>query len=331
MTVGLVPGIRIVSSEAQVESMGAMRRRDISCLATMKSPIRHILACVDRTPFTIAPERAHEFDTELNDFSLILLPQRKWRFNCDAPTRQIWVSRGAVEIIWAASVANTVFYKHAVAGKQFDRPGEIDLQADPELSAPLNTLRWALGCQIRGDESDNWPEELVKPVLNPAYASDLHLADEFCLGTCGFMLHHELAHIRAGHTGLVSDDVSLSQEKEADIAAAEWVLDGLAGARDMRFTKRILSIVNGMLFLNIYGFARGTQGGRRHPFNYDRLMMPILRFLGTEAHIAESYAFAVLSLYMQVTGRAAQTGQFETFRDALESLCDQLAAEAGNK
>ena len=302
-----------------------MRYRDFSCLVTMRSPIRHILAHLDQTPFTVAPEREHEFDTELNDFKLIVVPQRKWKFCAEAPKREIWVSRGAVEVIWAASIANVAFYKHAVAGKRFDRPGEIDLQADAKIAVPLNTLCWALRCQTSGDESDDWPEELMQPVQDPPHASDLHLADEFCRGTCGFMLHHELAHIRGGHTGLVPDDVSLSQGKEADIAAAEWVLDGLAGARDMRFTKRILSIVNSMLLLNIYGFARAKLGGRRHPFNYDRLMMPIHRFLGREEHIAESYAFAVLSLYMQVTGRAAQTGQFDTFRAALENLCDQLS------
>jgi hypothetical protein len=293
----------------------------------MRSPIRHILVHLDKTPFTIAPEREHEFDTKLNDFKLIVTPQRKWKFCADAPAREIYVSRGAVEVIWAASIANVSFYKHAVAGKRFDRPGVIALQADPKIAVPLNTLRWALGCQTSGNENDDWPTELAKPVQDPAHASDLHLADEFCLGTCGFMLHHELAHILGEHTGMVSDEVSLSQEKEADIAAAEWVLDGLAGAKDIRFTKRMLSIVNGMLLLNIYGFARGTLGGRRHPFNYDRLMMPIQRFLGGEEHIAESYAFAVLSLYMQVTGRPPQTGKFETFRAALDDLCDQLSLE----
>lgn len=308
-------------------TLAPTRRLDRSCLATMKSPIRHVMEHLSGTPFSIAGERQAQFDTELGNFDLIYLPDRPWVFCAKPVTREIFVSRGAIELLWCSSLASFLFYTTAVAGRRFDAPGEIDLRSDPRLRAALDLLRWAMQCQNSGDLLDNWPPGLPQPLLNPTPLSDENVADELTLAAAGFLLHHELAHVRYGHRPDVADALSIEQEKEADIAAAEWVLDGLHDRDDGRFTKRMLGIVNAYLVTNSCGLHFAGLGAKRHPFSYDRLSTLLDRFLGGEDHVSRGYAWAVLSLHFQVSGRKLKKQQFADFREALEAICDQLAEE----
>lgn len=282
-------------------------------------------------PFLIAPERSREFDTELGHFDLIYLPSRKWKFCADPATREVFVSRGAIELLWCSSLAHFSFYSRVVAGKRFDAAGEVDLRADPVLKAHLELLAWSIGCQLNKDERDDWPGHLPRPLPNPPRNSDENVADELTLAAGGFLLHHELAHVRNRHSAPVSDELSLQQEKEADIAAAEWVLDGLCDCHDPRFTKRMLGIVNALLLTAAMSLHGNRLGGRTHPCSHDRLSSLIERFLGKEEHVARAFAWAVLSLHFQVSRRVIKGTEFEDFRDGLESICDQLAGEARRK
>lgn len=307
------------------------RRLDRSCLETMRSPIRSVMRHVPYAPFRIAQERIREFETELGDFDLILEPCRKWRFCADPVKREVFVSRGAIELLWCSSLAHFSFYTRVVQGKKFDAVGEVDLRADPILSSHLSLLRWSLGAQMNHDEGDDWPEHLPRPDENATRVSDENVADELTLAACGFLLHHELAHIRNRHSAAVSNDLSLQQEKEADISAAEWVLDGLDECHDPAFTKRMLGIVSALLLTTAMGLHGNRLGGRTHPCSHDRLSSLIERFLGKEEHVARSFAWAVLSLHFQVSGRVVRRMQSEDFRDALESICNQLGDEVRKK
>jgi hypothetical protein len=128
----------------------------------MQSPIRHLMADnLATSVFTIAPERPAEFDTTLNNFDLIYVNQRRWKF-CAYPERtpgEVWVSRGAVELIWCASLAHFLFYTRFIQRKRFDTPTEIDPHSAPAVSNALHLLRWAIKCQsnrhaYRLEESD---------------------------------------------------------------------------------------------------------------------------------------------------------------------------------
>ncbi|MHB8521525.1 MAG: phage exclusion protein Lit family protein [Limisphaerales bacterium] len=303
----------------------------------MQSPIRHLMA--DNLPnsvFTIAPERKAEFDTSLNDFDLIYVSQRRWKF-CAYPERtpsEVWVSRGAVELIWCASLAHFLFYTRLIQRRKFDRPTEIDPHSDPVVSKALLLLSWAIKCQLEHDEADNWPPGMPCPLQSPASESDENVADELCLVSCAYFLHHELAHIRNEHDSISQQQLenpemaalSLSQEKEADIEAAEWVLDGI-GVESSMFVKRMLGIVQGFLLTTAMGLYGGNLGGKTHPFSYDRLTSLLSRFLGNAPHITKGIAFAVLDLHFQNSGRTLQKQAFADPEEALEALCNQLAAE----
>src|SRR5438046_4085530 len=93
----------------------AMRRIDRTCLEWMKSPIRHLMADnLATSVFTIAPERQAEFDTTLDNFDLIYTTERRWKFCADPATREVFVSRGAVELLWCASLAHFLFYTQMI-------------------------------------------------------------------------------------------------------------------------------------------------------------------------------------------------------------------------
>jgi len=286
--------------------------------------------------FTIAPERQTEFDTALNDFDLIYVNQRRWKF-CAYPERtprEVWVSRGAVELIWCSSLAHFLFYTRLIQGKKFTRPVEIDPHSDPAVSKALILLRWAIDCQLKNDEGDNWPPDLPCPLQSPPKQSDENVADELCLVSCAYFLHHELAHIRLRHIGISEEQLknsqmaalSLSQERDADIAAADWVLDGI-NADSGLFVKRMLGIVQGFLLTTAMGLYGRNLGGNSHPFSYDRLTSLLNRFLGNANHITKGMAFAVLDLHFQNSGRTLNKQVFADPEEALEALCNQLADE----
>lgn len=308
-----------------------MRRIDRTCLATMQSPVRHLMANhLPNSIFSIAPERQAEFDTALNDFDLTFVPERRWKFCADPATREIFVSRGAVDLLWCASLAHFLFYTQMIQGRRFDRPAEIDPQSNPRVYNALLLLRSAIKCQLKGDQSEDWPPNLPRPLQNPPHESDENVADELCLVSAAYLLHHEMAHIRLRHSAGVADELSLSQEKEADIAAAEWVLDGVAVESPM-FVKRILGCVQGFLLATVMGLYGGNLGGETHPFSYDRLASLLHRFLGEQEHIAEGFAFAVLDLHFQNSGRQLTTQAFNSPKDALEAICNQLAEEQARR
>lgn len=314
-----------------------MRRIDRTCLATMQSPVRHLMANhLPNSVFSIAPERQAEFDTALNDFDLIFAPERRWKF-CAYPERtphEIWVSRGAVELIWCASLAHFLFYTRMIQRKTFDRPTEIDPHSDPSVDKALRLLRWAIDCQLLNNEADDWATDLPCPLQSPVKGSDESVADELCLVTGAFLLHHELAHLRGKHATFTKEQlkdpdiaaISVAQEKEADIAAAEWMLDGV-DVESPLFVKRMLGIVQGFLLTTAMGLYGGHLGGKTHPFSYDRLTNMLSRFLGDANHVTKGIAFAVLDLHFNNSGRKLTKQVFADPEEALEALCNQLAQE----
>ncbi len=274
--------------------------------------------------FAVAPERNPDL---IDNYDLIYLGERKWELYAVPTDSTIFISRGAIELLWCSSLAHFLFYTRAVQGKRFDVAGEIDLRVDPRIRDSLDLLRWALKCHLGGDNADDWPRQLPRPLQAPTKESDENVADELCLVSSAYLLHHELAHVRLRHRADVDDALSLQQEKEADIAAAEWILDGIA-EDDPRFIKRMLGIVQAFLLTTAYGLYGGTLGGKRHPFSYDRLSSILSRFLGTNNHVAKGYAYAVLSLHFQNSGRQLARQRFQDFEEALDTICNNLANEA---
>jgi hypothetical protein len=307
----------------------------------MRSPIRYLMADhLANSVFTIAPERLAEAETTLNDFDLIYTKDRRWKFCAytQRSPREVWVSRGAVELMWCASLAHFLFYTQMIQGRKFDRPTEIDPHSNRKVDKALKLLGWAIKCQLDNDEADDWPKGLPTPSQSPRKESDENVADELCLVSCAYFLHHELAHIRLKHVGIPKEQLkdpkmvalSLSQEKEADIAAAEWLLDGVS-IESPKFVKRMLGIMQGFLLTTAMGLYGGNLGGTSHPFSYDRLTSLLNRFLGEANHVVKGMSFAILGLHSNNSGRKLLKQEFSDPETALDALCNQLADEEAKK
>lgn len=304
---------------------------DISCLANMRSPIRFLMkAKLPDSIFRIAPEREAEFNKALGDFNLVFKDESKWIFGADPKEKTILVSRGAVELIWCASLAHYLFYFHFIQHKSFDKPTLIDPHSHPGVDKALNLLNWALDNYFHPEKAVEWPADLPAPVEDPDPESDVAVADELCLVSCAFMLHHELAHLCRGHVPTNDKEWSLDQEKEADNDAVDWVLS-LVPINSPFFKKRILGVAGATLLTTALSLYRTNLGGGTHPFPYDRLSSQLNRFLGKDPHTAKAMAFAVLDLHFRNSKRGWDGGPFKSWGDALEALCDRLAAEAHGK
>jgi hypothetical protein len=90
----------------------------------------------------------------------------------------------------------------------------------------------------------------------------------------------------------------------------------------------MLGIVQANLVTTALGLYKiKSLGGETHPFSYDRLASLLTRFIGNANHDVKAYAFAVLALHFQNSGRHMKKGKFLDFAEALEALCDQIANE----
>jgi hypothetical protein len=163
----------------------SMPRIDRTCLATMNSPIRFLMErSVGDSVFRIAPEREREFTTALGNFDLIFINERPWKLCADPERREIFVSRGAVELVWCASLGHLVFYERLIQGKIIDKP--IDPQSGPVVRDSLQLLRWSCNCQLTGNNLDDWPSNLHRPLERPTAGSYEEFADELCLVSWAF-------------------------------------------------------------------------------------------------------------------------------------------------
>lgn len=55
------------------------------------------------------------------------------------------------------------------------------------------------------------------------------------------------------------------------------------------------------------------------------------RFLGRDDHLGMAFAWGILSLHFQASGRTLKKTEFEDFHEALEAVCDELAQEVSGQ
>ena len=93
-------------------------------------------------------------------------------------------------------------------------------------------LMWATKTDIATSDQDGSehslgcvPEALDRMLNDPAIENDAIAAEEGFRRAVAWMIHHELAHIRLGHSDAVDADI-IAQEREADCLAIDWLLSG---------------------------------------------------------------------------------------------------------
>lgn len=207
----------------------------------------------------------------------------------------------------------------------------IDINSNPELQQAGDLLSWATSVdwQIEAEGKQrqtplpDWPESLPRPIESPFKASNEDVADKLFVSAVGFILHHELAHIQFGHTK--SNGVeSILNEKDADRAAAKWLLDGLE-ADDKEFVQRIFGIAVALLWTATLE-AYVPSSGETHPPGYDRLYQILSLFVDDDWHPVWSFVSIALKMHLDASGaQFDREMSHQTARDAANYFCDILS------
>ncbi|HZR33776.1 MAG TPA: phage exclusion protein Lit family protein [Nevskia sp.] len=102
---------------------------------------------------------------------------------------------------------------------------------------------WALK-KVHNKQGSDWPTNLPRPNLRAAIGSDVNLANELYLKAIAFVMFHEFAHIKLGHSQNTGS-AALPNEEAADRFAADWILTRAAGPRVLE--ARALGIASAIL------------------------------------------------------------------------------------
>ncbi|MBN1210866.1 MAG: hypothetical protein JXB05_38815 [Myxococcaceae bacterium] len=286
------------------------------------SPIYELVRPIGTSVVLIAPERVEEVRPLLEGLILEITDQGPARCYIDMASKTIRVSRKLLEHLWVSSYAYWVLYSRHVSGKLIDTPKEIDLTSDPVDAAAMRLLKWSVQ-NLLGNIDRPWPRDLPRPVNNPTWESDIHVANELMLPAVAFILHHELAHYRLGHAGLPAGADSISQEREADYEAARWILDGCEGPVLEKRALGVAIALASMVGIQIY---RGPEEPTTHPRTFDRLINSLHHHVPDPHHVAWGFAVIAIKLHLDHSGVAVPQTAFQTAREVAEAFAEVLAA-----
>ena len=293
------------------------------------SPVGVLLPMVAQAPANIAPEQIAPLRREIADLRIEIPEDAKWIFRYEPAAHAMVLSTGAVEICWAATHGYVTFYDRILVNRTVDLQREVDLTSDPEVHGAMRLLTWAFRKFVGGKHTP-WPKDLRRPDASPAHGSPEHVANELALCVLGFLMHHEIAHHRLRH-GVPDNDDSwiLEQEREADHAAADRIMEGALDDTEAR-RKRLYGIAVALSLLVAHGIHSGRYGGLKHPRSFDRLLSTLDRFIHDEPdHNAWALAVGILALHLQSKGIAfpAHSAQ-ESYRGLVEAIVEALALVA---
>lgn len=154
-------------------------------------------------------------------------------------------------------------------------------------------------------------------------------ADELALSSVAFLLHHELAHHRLGHPLTTDLTWKLDQERDADYAAADWILQGVP-EDDPRFRKRALGIATALAVSAAYGVHTRRHDGMTHPRSFDRLFHTLSRHIRDDGDEVWGFVVGILELHMTEAGFTLPSVLHASFKSCVDSYVEILAAKAAS-
>lgn len=282
------------------------------------SPTAPLFAAVAEALRRAAPEREAQFDRETCGIVLRILDVDRWL--CQTQFGAIQISTRTLEVTWAFCYASWVFYARVVMGKK--PSGEtVDLTKRRDVQPALRLLDWAMNA-MGSEAGPFWPEDLPRPPVEVALASDEHVANELTLLALAFYLHHELAHtyLDAGAT-----ENMLAHERACDEAAAAWLL-GVPDLPNEVRDKRALGVAVGLLLITANGLWTGRPDGVVHPFGFDRLVETLESHVMVDDETVWGVVVAILALHTTRARLSTPSGTYDTFHAAARAYRDPLKA-----
>jgi hypothetical protein len=290
------------------------------------SQLRDMLELIPASMVNVAPERREKLVEELRGVTLRLTPDRT--FVAHYHDKTITLSFRVIELLWCVAYAYVVLFDQVYAARRSDDRTPADLTADPVVRQAMELLKWALQDWLDGGGTalPELPKRLPRRLGSAA-----SVADELALCAVAFILHHELAHHRLSHVGIPKTEtdpgrlaLSLSQEKDADAEAADWILS-LVEPTSAFFTKRAAGIIVGLMAIAAYGIHSEEQGGKTHPRCFERFFSVLDRFGLDPNHSAWIFATVALKLHLDHSNYDVPKREYESFRACASAYLDVIA------
>ncbi len=281
-----------------------------------------MLELVPASMINIAPEQTAATTQALQGVAIVVRGDARWIAHYVPANNEIHISFRVLELFWCAAYAYVVLFDGVYAARDPNDRKPADLTQPPEVADAMKLLKWALQDWL-DDGGAPLPANLLPSRLPRRLGTRASVADELCLIAVGFILHHELAHHRLQHSADEGTD-TLDQEKQADAAAAEWILDGVP-LESLFMTKRAAGASIAMLAMTARSVHSGEAGGRKHPRHFDRLFNLLDRHLADlPDHSAWIFATVALKLHLDNSKITVPTDEYDSFRDCLNSYIDIL-------
>ena len=276
-------------------------------------PIRILTLHFFRSLERVAPEKAAALQAEMNTYGVtidVIETDRSFYFFADPPTGKILAGTRALGRLWATGYGYFCLYTKVAAAKRANLAiREIEFDREPRTAIAATLLSWTVHTEMMLAEAKKakrslppvlWPADLPRPRKSVPYATDGHVADELFLCAAAYILHHELAHFRCKHKRSLFPDENRDMEREADVEAAKWLLDGLNMA-DPRFQKRALGIALALGWMaSIARYVPEDQ--EHHPPSHERLAIVIGQFV----HDPNDAIWAFVSTLLRANLEAAK-------------------------
>jgi hypothetical protein len=219
--------------------------------------------------FNIAPERQEELAKLRDRHKIVLQPvdEPNSGIRVDPVSGVVKLPVASLEYLWACSYQYWVVYQENVRAQ---RAGEsqLNLSTNPRLQSAETTVRWAKN-NLATDGKRPWPTSLPSPATPQEQNRDVRSVNELFLAAAAWIIHHEIAHVRLGHSTLSTTSLSMAEEKEADIAATRWLLDGLE-RDDPKLLKRAFGVATAILTLQSLESFHKQQVRRIIPLRHKR-------------------------------------------------------------
>jgi hypothetical protein len=179
--------------------------------------IKNLKSDIESALLKIAPERSASL-CELIDvggFSFEWSNRNPKIISVDTKNKKIKLAWRSMELLWSACYQNWIFYTDFSESSR-QKLDNFDLVGSRERLVALLVFRQAV-LSHHGHFSgpiDGLPQADSNPD-----SETIQIVNELMLSALGWILHHELAHLRCGHSNIPNRE----EEKEADIEATKWI------------------------------------------------------------------------------------------------------------
>ncbi|NOT87697.1 MAG: hypothetical protein HOP03_05905 [Lysobacter sp.] len=259
----------------------------------LRSPVLIFERQIAGSAFAVAPEREEELLVAAPTFSLALSNDKGFYIRVNMSTHEAILPIATLEYLWTCAYLFWVLYQEYVdAQRRGDE--QLDLSARRNVCDAIDVFNWARNNQkISGVE--DWPDALPRPSRGGVH-DDVSVANELFLVAVAWIIHHEIAHIRAKHPAM-HRSYAVQQEIEADEMATDWILSGCEDSELRR--KRQLGMVTALLAMQLLDEPLGADTYvSTHPPTVERLYACLDRAQVNDDGVPRAFAAVVLQLQL---------------------------------